>query len=96
MIAPRKMKPPKMATAMIPSRLYLALARVLWDLTGVGLKLASTFPAPVECWWCWWLIVVVVCGGCIVDSRLPGCWFEALVEVGWTLIELVVASGLES
>lgn len=26
MIAPKKMKPPKMATAMIPSRLYLAFA----------------------------------------------------------------------
>lgn len=33
-IAPKKMKPPKMATAMIPSRLYLALARLLWCPSG--------------------------------------------------------------
>lgn len=34
MMAPKKMKPPKIATAMIPSRLYLAFARLLCALAG--------------------------------------------------------------
>lgn len=36
MIAPRKMKPPKMATAMIPSRLFLAFASELCELALTG------------------------------------------------------------
>lgn len=44
MIAPKNMNPPKMATAMIPSRLYFALASALCGLTAGGLKLANTLP----------------------------------------------------
>lgn len=57
MIAPKKMNPPKIATAIMPSKLYFALASVLCAaLLGVGLKLASTFCCwllSTCCWCCW-------------------------------------------
>jgi hypothetical protein len=36
MIAPKKMKPPNMATAIIPSRLFFAFASELCELARIG------------------------------------------------------------
>lgn len=56
MIAPKKRKPPKMATAMIPSRLYLVVARLLCDLIDEGLpnELANTGGWWLPVAWLWW------------------------------------------
>lgn len=108
MIAPRNMKPPNMATAMMPSRLYLVLARLLCARMG-GLKLARTlwaalWPAPAWPWWpCEWPV-----GGAVTSvlGALPVVVDEAGDEASteltdcWlaecTLTELVVARGVES
>lgn len=95
-IAPKKMKPPKMATAIIPSKLYLALARVLWDLTGV-LKLARTLLLLllVLAWWepefAEAIVVVLVVDE--ANNELTDCWL--FCEWTW-LIALVAASGVDS
>lgn len=79
------MKPPKIATAMMPSRLYFAFASALCGRATGGLKLASTFPL----WWIDWLrgaLAVVVVDAAVVaglvapDVGLVVCGTPGVVE----------------